>query len=94
LHIPLGHQLFHHLAGRLLGHVQVLGELAHGRTVAGQAGEGEAVRGAQVGEAPGPDAGVDVVDQGAGGTQQQHRQVEEITVHRKSLTDRSSCLTI
>jgi len=48
----------------------------------------------QVGEAPGPDARVDRVHQGAGGVEQQHRKVEEITVHGKSLTDRASCLTI
>jgi hypothetical protein len=93
-HVPLGHELFDQLAGRLFGHAQVLGELAHRRAVVGQAGEGEAVRRAQVGEAAGAHARVDGVHQGAGRVEQQHRQVEEITVHGTSLTDRSSCLTI
>jgi hypothetical protein len=59
----------------------VPGQFDDGRTTGGQQGEREAVGRAQVGEPAGAHAGVDAVDEGAGGAEQQHGQVGEVTVH-------------
>ncbi|BCJ55497.1 hypothetical protein Asp14428_69720 [Actinoplanes sp. NBRC 14428] len=56
-------------------------QLDHRRAGAGEAGEGEAVGGADVREAPGPYAGVDSVHERAGRAEQEHRQVEKVAWH-------------
>ncbi len=80
-HVAPTDQLVDHLAGGLLGDVEVLGQLDDRGTRAGQPREGETVGGADVGEAAGAYAGVDAVDQGPGRAEHQHRQVEEVAIH-------------
>ena len=73
-HVALADQFLHQLAGRLLGEAQVLGQFADGRAAGGQPGEGEAVRRADVVEAPGRAPGLDPGDELAGEGEQQGRQ--------------------
>ena len=89
------HQLLDELAGGLLGHAQIVGDVDHRGVARADPDEGESVRGPDIGEAALGQPALDPVNDLRRRTKDEHRNgYATVVSHDPSLTDRSSCLTM